>query len=72
MESYRTFMKRAQSWKNIFNPKTGYIEPRHDNGAFYADVNPASDKYYVEGNATQYSWMVSLQPALPFRHDGRQ
>jgi putative alpha-1,2-mannosidase len=26
--TYRTFMKRAQFWKNIFDPRTGYIAPR--------------------------------------------
>ncbi|MGO9275892.1 MAG: GH92 family glycosyl hydrolase [Terriglobia bacterium] len=56
--TYSAFMKRAQSWKNIFNAKTGYIEPRHNDGTFYPNLNPASDRYYVEGNAAQYSWMV--------------
>ena len=26
--TYRTFMKRAQFWKNIFDPRSGYIAPR--------------------------------------------
>ena len=55
--TYETFMKRAQFWRNTFNPKTGYIEPRKKNGSF-VPVDPASGKYYVEGNAAQYSWMV--------------
>ncbi len=55
--TYETFMKRAQFWRNTFNTKTGYIEPRRNNGSFIS-VDPASPKYYVEGNAAQYSWMV--------------
>jgi predicted alpha-1,2-mannosidase len=55
--TYQTFMKRAQFWRNTFNTKSGYVEPRRDNGSFIS-VDPASHKYYVEGNAAQYSWMV--------------
>jgi len=56
-KTYDTFMKRAQFWRNLFNTKTGYIEPRDDKGDFIP-VDPAAPKYYVEGNAAQYSWMV--------------
>jgi predicted alpha-1,2-mannosidase len=55
--TYRTFMKRAQFWRNTFDTKTGYIEPRRKDGSFI-QVDPAASKYYVEGNAAQYSWMV--------------
>jgi len=60
--TYQIFMKRAQFWRNIFDTKTGYIEPRLKNGSFIA-VDPASSKYYVEGNAAQYSWMVPYNMA---------
>ena len=56
-DTYQTFMKRAQFWKNTFNPQTGYIEPRRHDGSFIP-VHPASPDYYVEGNAAQYSWLV--------------
>jgi putative alpha-1,2-mannosidase len=49
---------RAQFWKNTFNRATGYIEPRHNNGAFFASFNPASSKHFVEGNAAQYTFDV--------------
>jgi predicted alpha-1,2-mannosidase len=55
--TYRSFMKRAQFWRNTFNTQTGYIEPRRKDGSFIP-VDPAEAKYYVEGNAAQYSWMV--------------
>jgi predicted alpha-1,2-mannosidase len=55
--TYQTFMKRAQFWKNIFDTKSGYIEPRKKDGSFI-HVDPAANDYYVEGNAAQYTWMV--------------
>lgn len=55
--TYRAFMKRAQFWRNTFDTKTGYIEPRRKDGSFI-QVDPAAHEYYVEGNAAQYSWMV--------------
>lgn len=55
--TYRTFMKRAQFWRNLFDPQTGYIEPRKKDGSFIR-VDPAAPKFYIEGNATQYTWMV--------------
>ncbi len=55
--TYQTFMRRAQFWRNTFDHKTGYITPRRNNGSFIS-VDPASPRYYVEGNAAQYSWMV--------------
>jgi predicted alpha-1,2-mannosidase len=58
IDTYRTFMRRAQFWKNTFDVKTGYIAPRKKNGAFIP-VDPANEHYYVEGNAAQYSWLVS-------------
>ena len=55
--TYRTFMKRAQFWRNTFDTETGYIAPRRKDGSFIR-VGPADNKYYVEGNAEQYSWGV--------------
>jgi len=55
--TYRTFMKRAQFWRNTFDTGTGYIAPRRKDGSFIR-VGPADNKYYVEGNAEQYSWGV--------------
>jgi len=63
--TYQTFMKRAQFWRNIFDTQTGYIEPRRKDGSFIR-VDPGARRYnfdghqaeYVEGNAAQYSWMV--------------
>ncbi|MEV0849130.1 GH92 family glycosyl hydrolase [Streptomyces sp. NPDC049954] len=62
--TWRTFMKRSQYWQNLFDPDTGYIRPRNADGSFVADFDPASGANFVEGNATQYTWMV------PFNAEG--
>jgi predicted alpha-1,2-mannosidase len=56
--TYDTFMKRAQYWQNLFNPATGYLQPRNADGSFSAPFDPASSNGYVEGNGAQYTWMV--------------
>ena len=55
--TYETFMHRAQFWRNTFDTKIGYIEPRKLDGSFI-EVDPAAHNYFVEGNPAQYSWMV--------------
>ena len=56
-----TFDKRAQNWRNGFDPKTGWVRARLSNGQFRAPFDPVSIKYgsdYTEGNAWQYSWFM--------------
>ncbi len=52
------FARRAAGWRNLFNPATGYLQPRYADGRFLEPFDPASLDGYVEGNAAQYSWMV--------------
>jgi predicted alpha-1,2-mannosidase len=51
------FLARAQNWKNVFNPGTGYIQQRNSSGAWQS-FNPGSDDGFAEGSAAQYTWMV--------------
>ncbi|MEV4314888.1 GH92 family glycosyl hydrolase [Actinocrispum sp. NPDC049592] len=51
------FLNRAQNWKNVFNPGTGYIQQRNSSGA-WESFDPASDDGFAEGSAAQYTWMV--------------
>jgi predicted alpha-1,2-mannosidase len=53
-----TFLARSAAWRHLFNPATGYIEPRNADGSFPAAFSPVSDAGFVEGNATQYTWFV--------------
>jgi len=53
------FYKRAGYWKNVFDPKTGFIRARKTDGSYNEPFDPAAVGYgsdYTEGNAWQYSW----------------
>jgi predicted alpha-1,2-mannosidase len=55
----RTFFKRAGNWRNVFDPKTGFVRARKSDGSFRTPFDPAAAGYgsdYTEGNAWQYSW----------------
>ncbi|MFD9960780.1 GH92 family glycosyl hydrolase [Amycolatopsis sp. NPDC058986] len=66
----REFTKRGQNWQNIFNPATGYLQPRGQDGRFPdgpAYVPPPPGKFgqdgFDEGNAAQYTWLVPQDSA---------
>ena len=53
------FYKRAENWRNVFDPKTGFIRAKKTDGSFNEPFDPAAVGYgsdYTEGNAWQYSW----------------
>lgn len=57
--THDAFMRRAQNWQNIFDPSTGYIQPRGLNGAYLPSASPgAMQNGFEEGNAAQYTWMI--------------
>jgi len=53
----RTFLERAGYWRNVFNPKVGYVQDRNEDGSWPA-FDPASDEGFAEGSSAQYTWMV--------------
>jgi len=58
---YDTFEKRAGYWRNVWDPKTGFMRARLANGQFREPFDPTSAGYgddYTEANAWQYSWYV--------------
>jgi predicted alpha-1,2-mannosidase len=58
MQAYETYQQRAQNWKHLFNPATGYIEPRKHDGSFIAKFDPTSRNGFAEGDSAQYTWLV--------------
>jgi hypothetical protein len=52
-------MTRAQFWRNVWNPESSYISRHNSDGSFLWPVDPASSAGYTEGNASQYTWMVT-------------
>ena len=61
---YSYFMKRSASWKEVFDPISGFMRAKNSNGTwvtpfdpFYSEHNP--DKaMFMEGDAWQYSFFV--------------
>ena len=59
--TYNTYMTRAQWWRNTFNTESAYIHPHNSDGTWTWPLDPASPTGYTEGNAAQYTWMVTVQ-----------
>ena len=52
------FMKRSESWKNIFDWNTGFMRPKK-NGGWDKPFDPREiNNNYTEGNSWQYSFFV--------------
>ncbi len=57
-EDYKYFLQRAQSYKNIYDPISGFMRPKM-HGAWKYPFEPAEvDFNYTEANAWQYSFSV--------------
>lgn len=72
-EDYDYFMKRSQSWKNLFNPENGFMQPRK-NGNWYSPFDPAEiNGNYTEGNSWHYSFFVpqNIKELIKF-HGGKK
>lgn len=53
------FYRRADNWRNQYNPATTFMQPRDSKGEFQPDFNP--DEYtphICESNAWHYMWSV--------------
>ena len=57
-EDYDYFMKRSQSWKNVFDWNTGFMRPKK-NGGWDKPFDPKEiNNNFTEGNSWQYSFFV--------------
>jgi len=55
---YIHFLKRSQSYKNVFDPSTGFMRPRK-NGNRLSPFDPKEvNNHFTEGNSWQYSFFV--------------
>ncbi len=56
------FRKRSHSYRNYFDPETGFMRGRDSKGDFREDFSPFSASHrandYCEGNAWQYTWLA--------------
>ncbi|PRP68163.1 GH92 family glycosyl hydrolase [Nonlabens agnitus] len=55
---YEAFIKRAQNYKNLYNPETGFFQGRYRN-TWFSPFDPFEVNFnYTEANAWQYSMYV--------------
>ena len=59
-EDYETLSARAQNYRNVIDPRTGYAQGRHADGTFLDDPGNAFSfaKFITEGAPCHYSWYV--------------
>lgn len=56
-EEYSLLMRQASYYKNLFDPGTGFIRPKKEDGSFPENFDPMKAwDGFQEGNAYQYSW----------------
>ena len=75
----RLYSKRAGYYKNVYNPKTGFMQPKLANGKWLTPFDPYSEpsngkkRNYTEANAWQDLWYVPQDvPKLIKLIGGRQ
>ena len=56
------FLKRGESYRNVFDRETRFMRPRDTAGRWMPDFDPLNSAHrtngFTEGNAWQYSWFV--------------
>jgi len=61
---FEEFMKRSENYKNVFDPKSGFMRPKLSDGSFKKEFD-ALDTHgqgFIEGNAWNYSLYVPHVP----------
>ncbi len=64
-EDYKRFSKRSISYRNLFDKEFNLLRPKNDDGSWLTPYNPETGANFVknlgfiEGNAWQYTFMVS-------------
>lgn len=63
-KDYQRFLQRSRSYRNYFDPQTGMLRPRMQDGSWLTPFDPEAGKNfepvigYIEGNAWQYRFYV--------------
>ncbi|ROR46362.1 lectin [Kitasatospora cineracea] len=52
------FANRAQDWRNVFNPASGFMQPKLKDGTWRGGFDPTSSDQFVEGTSWQYTGAV--------------
>ncbi|MDB5030571.1 GH92 family glycosyl hydrolase [Mucilaginibacter sp.] len=61
---YNEFSKRAQNYKNVYDPATGFMHPKLADGTFRKKFDPLTTigQGFIEGNAWNYTLYVPHDP----------
>src|SRR5579875_1085361 len=59
----QTFANRAQDWRNVLNPDSGFDQPRNSNGEWTTNFSPTSSVSFVEADPWIYTGMVPFDLA---------
>ncbi|MEU5367239.1 GH92 family glycosyl hydrolase [Streptomyces sp. NPDC005925] len=54
----KRYAARAQSYRHVFDPSTGFFRARDASGAFTGPADPAQSEGFHEGTSWQYQWLV--------------
>jgi predicted alpha-1,2-mannosidase len=62
---YNEFIKRSESYKNVYDAKSGFMRPRLADGTFRVKFDPLStiNEGFIEGNAWNYTLFAPQDPA---------
>ncbi|WP_210592140.1 GH92 family glycosyl hydrolase [Streptomyces sp. GESEQ-35] len=52
------YAARAQSYRHVFDPSTGFFRARDASGTFTGPADPAKSEGFHEGTSWQYQWLV--------------
>ncbi len=59
MQDYKYFLKRSENWKNLYNSKRSWLQPKNPDGDFIEPFIPKEyTPYFCESNAWHYYWFV--------------
>jgi predicted alpha-1,2-mannosidase len=59
----QTYANRAQNWRNVLNPASGFVEPRNADGSWVGSFDPTSGTDMVEADSWIYTGMVPFNVA---------
>lgn len=60
---YITLIERSRNYKNVIDPRTGYVNGRYADGKFYEDNMVEKHAFYLtEGAPCHYTWYAPQDP----------
>ena len=70
-DDYKALIKRAENYRNVIDPETGYARGRHADGTWIEPFDPfASTSFGYEGTPYHYTWYAPQDIAGLIRHMG--